>query len=370
MSGESWGGKRGWGLCGAGWGEVWGTAASIPCGMQELHVRSAALCFHYRSQGDSCPPPAPCRPIGVLGAVQRPPPAPRIPYGLQGPVDPLSNSVSPLWGGGEMHHPPPAPHITYRIQREICPPPAPQQPTGVPAVGPPRQPAPYNLMEWGEMQPLPAPPTLHRTHRAVRPFSTLKNSTVEGTAPPRPFPHLSTELRELQPLPTLPVPYNPYGVQGVAAPHPAPHKLMGFGACRPLLQCHASLVGRRDGDALRHRVGVPGAAHLHQAHKPSQGVGIYLSSRTLWGGRCRPPPPHVRLRELRTHLQHHTTSWGGRSCTPSPPPPPNPIQLYGVQQPAVHPIQRLITRWAAVGGTARPHHHPSHIGLTGFPPPP
>lgn len=213
------------------------------------------------------------------GSCATPPPAPRIPYGLQGPVDPLSNSVSPLWGGGEMHNPPPAPHIPYGIQREICPPPAPQQPTGVPAAGPPCQPAPYNLMEWGEMQPLPAPPTLHRTHRAVRPPSTLKNSTVEGTAPPWPFPHLSTELRELQPLPTLPVPYNPYGVQGVAAPHPAAHKLMGFGACRPLLQRHASLVGRRE----MHCATALGCQELRSSIRP-------INPYRVWGSTCPPEP--------------------------------------------------------------------------------
>lgn len=80
------------------------------------------------------------------------------PLWVSGTCRPLIQHCASLMGWGEMHDPPPAPHIPlWDSERYLS-----SLSTIATYLGAscrtPFQPAPYNLMGWVEMQPLPAPP--------------------------------------------------------------------------------------------------------------------------------------------------------------------------------------------------------------------
>lgn len=143
------------------------------------------------------------------------------PLWVSGTCRPLIQHCASLMGWGETRDPPPAPHIPlWDSERYLS-----SLSTIATYLGAscrtPFQPAPYNLMGWVEMQPLPAPPSPIQDSQSCAttpaPYRILGWGELHplNFPPPLPFP---IELRELQPHSTLPVPYSPYGIQGVAAP--------------------------------------------------------------------------------------------------------------------------------------------------------
>lgn len=121
--------------------------------------------------------------------------------------------------------------------------------------------------------------------------STLQNFRVGGTAPPQlpPPPPFPIELRELQPLSTLPVPYSPYGIQGVAAPPIQHHTtLWGLGPAGPLSSTmHPSWgVGRW----MLSLSTVPTYWGAGSYASPSGPINPYR----VWGSTCPPEPCGVR----------------------------------------------------------------------------
>ena len=179
-----------------------------------------------------------------------------------------------------MHDPPPAPHIPlWDSERYLS-----SLSTIATYLGAscrtPFQPAPYNLMGWVEMQPLPAPP------------SPIQDSQSCAATP---APYRILGWGELHPL-NFPPPPLPHRTQGAAAPlHPSCtiQPLWHSGSCSPPIQHHTTLWG------------LGPAGPLSSTMHPSWGVGRWMLS-----------------------LSTVPTYWGAGSCA-SPSGPINPYRVWG-----------------------------------------